>query len=1038
MAKQINAKPKHSSLVVKTGCYLSGVEGKAGAIPPAVSSWDEARQYIASYRFHIKGKDDADDERPKGCVHCVNSLLVLDVALTAFKLAGYLHSETHFGETHFAAYFVKYHQFSMDRKIIDYLKWKNSCVAAWAFGNPQPPRPEFVAKEDKGECAFHGGANGFVHVMKRRLESKKPDVVYKSLSFFNSLLMQKRGQPRPDEQALEEATVKAEQQLAKPCYYGHLIYDPDTGLTKELAFDLRLWRECPTHCERMKSLQERVSLVCKSLFRKVRKMTSEEWKEIPAGSPSLSSHIESKTSKGGAKGFLVPFLETIGNDRYKHEVVDAVDKFVVQKSKEWCKREVARRMQSGRLVSGEDESREDRVLVEESEVMKQRRVILQRLCVEEAKKVGAPAMVHALAEALKIRTITLGSVFLYTALIPVQKMLFNCLKDDKRFQIGGPITPEKVGWLLGKLAKGEKWLSGDYKAATDNLSAYLSTVAVDAIATEINMPDEYRQLFHMALTEHRIFQTKPKDGGKKGRDVVGELPQASGQLMGSPVSFPILCIVNFAVIWQAMCEVHGEIPFSQVKMIVNGDDCLFAANAEVKARWEELAARAGLSPSVGKTYWSEDIMVINSMLLSYRFAQDVLMREKDGALETQLIPAGSGSLADDSFEDYLAEAAGDKELFGDEGKAWDRPTPSVTRALPRGVMSLVFELAGWTLCPVAEHMPDLNFSLLDGVHRDGSRAEVNVVSGDEFAEDAGSRLRSLLRGFDTAAQCYLMAEFIRRNRNSFQKGEKNIVPYFLPKVLGGYGLPCIVSYGAAGVTDIDEWKQHETIHFGPSVEDRKKAAYIIDKCKFLRQVETDEEMRVKGKKTMTEQEKQDKVRDFLPPNLAEAISTEYCEAMKCARETFGSCRIPDGDRSDCVGGYTFFFMSSEERKAKEKKLAERLLNKFWARISRRPEVYSKDQRIATLEEIKNFCLPNWVPDVRVCRSENTPTFVAHDPEKPWENDEIRRLQRGGNEYSVRELVAPAERENALKNITKSIVYGANKAIVHLQLLASFD
>jgi len=235
----------------------------------------------------------------------------------------------------------------------------------------------------------------------------------------------------------------------------------------------------------------------------------------------------------------------------------------------------------------------------------------QQLAVQRSLLSDFKAKPHALAEALKIRVITLGEVDSYAALGPLQKWLWRVTKVDKRFAVGGPITPEFVGKMLGELNEGvgERWCSGDYKAATDNLNPYLAMIAVSAICDAGGVPDDYRALFERALCGHQILVSAPKTP-----EVY--LPQSAGQLMGSPVSFPILCIINFAVIWMAMDE-HGDLPFEEVRTIINGDDCLFAARPSVYLRWERTAKLAGLTPSVGKSYWSDEIQVINSMLLDY-------------------------------------------------------------------------------------------------------------------------------------------------------------------------------------------------------------------------------------------------------------------------------------------------------------------------------------------------------------------------------------------------------------------------------------
>jgi hypothetical protein len=111
------------------------------------------------------------------------------------------------------------------------------------------------------------------------------------------------------------------------------------------------------------------------------------------------------------------------------------------------------------------------------------------------------------------------------------------------------------------------------------------------------MPDDLRTLFLRALTGHKV------EG----------VPQCWGQLMGSPVSFPILCVVNAAVIRFAM-EISEDrvIPLSECTALVNGDDGLVRSGPQFLPVWKDVAALCGLEPSQGKVYSSPTYLNINS------------------------------------------------------------------------------------------------------------------------------------------------------------------------------------------------------------------------------------------------------------------------------------------------------------------------------------------------------------------------------------------------------------------------------------------
>jgi hypothetical protein len=89
----------------------------------------------------------------------------------------------------------------------------------------------------------------------------------------------------------------------------------------------------------------------------------------------------------------------------------------------------------------------------------------------EAALVEDPTAVPlALAEALKVRTITKGPPLLGFALKPLQKFLWKTLSVHPVFKFTGePVSERPLQAVLGRLRPGEKWLSADYSDATNSL-----------------------------------------------------------------------------------------------------------------------------------------------------------------------------------------------------------------------------------------------------------------------------------------------------------------------------------------------------------------------------------------------------------------------------------------------------------------------------------------------------------------------------------------------------------------------------------------
>jgi hypothetical protein len=91
--------------------------------------------------------------------------------------------------------------------------------------------------------------------------------------------------------------------------------------------------------------------------------------------------------------------------------------------------------------------------------------------------------------------------------------------------------------------------------------------------------------------------------------------QKRGQLMGSPISFPILCIYNAALSRYAMeLRAGRQLDLDEMPMLVNGDDLLLQTDEVGFRYWKEVTRFGGLRCSIGKTYLSPNIMTLNSEL----------------------------------------------------------------------------------------------------------------------------------------------------------------------------------------------------------------------------------------------------------------------------------------------------------------------------------------------------------------------------------------------------------------------------------------
>jgi hypothetical protein len=226
-----------------------------------------------------------------------------------------------------------------------------------------------------------------------------------------------------------------------------------------------------------------------------------------------------------------------------------------------------------------------------------------------------PAFVR---EPLKVRPILMGPAEEYFQLFQLQSFLWNNLKRFPTFSlIGEPCTDQKLrdiyiskaDELFGKnyMQKGYKHHSGDYESATDNFCPYFSRYIWEGIDKRSSLGPHLARLGKKCLVGHSICYDDQKHQ---------LLNQSNGQSMGSPVSFPELCILNAAV-----CAVAHDlgrdwsdspVHWTRLPMCINGDDCLNLFNEKSEKAWSEVGSAVGLTPSVGKTYFSDWFAVINS------------------------------------------------------------------------------------------------------------------------------------------------------------------------------------------------------------------------------------------------------------------------------------------------------------------------------------------------------------------------------------------------------------------------------------------
>lgn len=208
----------------------------------------------------------------------------------------------------------------------------------------------------------------------------------------------------------------------------------------------------------------------------------------------------------------------------------------------------------------------------------------------------------AIPEPLKVRMITKSQPLAW-ALKPMQRAMWKALGKFDCFNLTqGKREEEEVPLMFGQ--QEGFLLSGDYSAATDRLNSDVMAACVNELTKVFASNPILCDYLRWESGQHRI--TYPKWTG------IPDVIQTRGQLMGSLLSFPILCVANAAT----LMTLRKHESLGQVRALINGDDILFREKSLRKIHsWKRIASAMGLEPSVGKNYCSRHFGSINSQLI---------------------------------------------------------------------------------------------------------------------------------------------------------------------------------------------------------------------------------------------------------------------------------------------------------------------------------------------------------------------------------------------------------------------------------------
>jgi len=225
--------------------------------------------------------------------------------------------------------------------------------------------------------------------------------------------------------------------------------------------------------------------------------------------------------------------------------------------------------------------------------------------------------VVALPEPAKFRLISKGDPLEYSLLQPLQGFLLSIWHDCPFSTMKG----EDVGPRLEGMEPRDFWNNGDYSKATDYLSSEASWYVLQRICTWAKVPTWLWDLAVGSLLSNELIYPPVKG------EPIAPIRQTNGQLMGHPLSFPLLCIINLATFLYAT----AFRPSLSKDCLINGDDICFPCTEVEFKRWKGFARGLGLVISPGKSYLSKEYALINSQLF------DLRKRRRVGYLNLKLV-----------------------------------------------------------------------------------------------------------------------------------------------------------------------------------------------------------------------------------------------------------------------------------------------------------------------------------------------------------------------------------------------------------------
>jgi hypothetical protein len=185
---------------------------------------------------------------------------------------------------------------------------------------------------------------------------------------------------------------------------------------------------------------------------------------------------------------------------------------------------------------------------------------------------------------------------------PLHKAIYDRLSREK-WLCRGDFTTDVLQRAGFSFVSGETLTSGDYKSATDNLSIEVAEAILDELLrSTVSVPGSMKA-YAMSILRPVLFNLEHG---------ISEFSPTRGQMMGSYLSFPLLCLQNRIAFLYAGDSVG--IDCSEFPCLINGDDILFRSGPHFSAHWMDTVGRLSLEVEKTKTSVSPEFGSLNSTL----------------------------------------------------------------------------------------------------------------------------------------------------------------------------------------------------------------------------------------------------------------------------------------------------------------------------------------------------------------------------------------------------------------------------------------